>query len=84
MQTNDRTIEWRVRIIHRIDCTRNQVRHRVIGGIVRIATGEDLIRHHTDFFLDFAGIEHDNSVPRAAIEETAVGSLARAFLAADA
>src|SRR5579872_872196 len=43
-----------------------------------------LDRHGTDFFFDLNGVDHDDGVPRAAIEETAVRALAEAFLAADA
>ena len=42
------------------------------------------IRHGADFFFHFGDIHHDDGVPRAAIEEAAVGAFAEAFLAADA
>src|SRR4029077_586079 len=46
--------------------------------------GESSVRHRADFFFDLHGVHHDDGVPWAAIEETAVGALAEAFLAADA
>ena len=42
------------------------------------------VRHGADFFFDFGGIDHDDGVPRAAIQETAVRAFAEALLAADA
>ena len=50
----------------------------------RIDAGGRSIRHGADFFFDFGDVHHDDRVPRAAIEEAAVGALAEAFLAADA
>ena len=41
-------------------------------------------RHHADFFFHFGGLDHDDSVPWAAVEETAVGAFAEALLASDA
>ena len=42
------------------------------------------VRHGADFFFDFGGIDHDDGVPRAAIQEAAVRAFAEALLAADA
>src|SRR5258708_39241474 len=41
------------------------------------------VRHGADFFFDFGDIHHDDGVPRAAIQEAAVGAFAEALLAAD-
>src|SRR5882672_5231091 len=46
--------------------------------------GGSSVRHRSDFFFDFRDIDHDDGIPRTAIEEAAVGALAEAFLAADA
>src|SRR5258708_20895221 len=46
--------------------------------------GRSSIRHRADFFFHFGDIDHDDGVPRAAIEEAAVGAFAEALLAADA
>ena len=42
-----------------------------------------LNRHNPDFFFDVGGFDHGDGVPGAAIEETAFGAFADAFLAAD-
>src|SRR5260370_6484245 len=42
------------------------------------------VRHRADFFFHFGDIHHHDGVPRAAIEEAAVGAFAEALLAADA
>src|SRR5580692_8342557 len=42
------------------------------------------VRHRADFLFDFDGVDHDDGVPRAAIEEAAVRALAETLLAADA
>ena len=41
-------------------------------------------RHCADFFFYFHRVNHGDGVPRAAIEEAAVGAFAQALLAADA
>src|SRR5579862_9735594 len=43
-----------------------------------------LNRHRPDFLLDFSGIDHRDSVPRATVEEAAIRPLAQALLAPDA
>src|SRR5882762_4944461 len=42
------------------------------------------IRHWADFFFNFGDIDHDDGVPRAAIQEAAVRTLAEALLAPNA
>jgi len=42
------------------------------------------VSHCADCFFNFGDIHHDNRVPRAAIEETAVRTFAQALLATDA
>jgi hypothetical protein len=54
------------------------------GLVWRRRRGRRLVRHGADFFFDFDGVHHDDGVPRAAIEEAAVGALAKALFAADA
>src|SRR5713101_1887859 len=43
-----------------------------------------LVRHRADFFFHFGDIDHDDGVPRAAIQEAADGALTEALLTADA
>src|SRR4051812_5234711 len=43
-----------------------------------------LQRHHADFLLHFRSVDHDDGVPRTAVEEGAVRAFAGALLAADA
>ena len=50
--------------------------------IVRAESSLD--RHRPDFFFHFRGVDHDDGVPGAAVEEGSVGALAQALLAADA
>jgi hypothetical protein len=45
---------------------------------------QELIGLRPDFFFHLGNIHHDDGIPRAAIEEAAVGTLAQALLAADA
>src|SRR6267378_1898475 len=42
------------------------------------------VRHRSDDFLHFRDVHHHDSVPRAAIEEASIRSLAHALLASDA
>src|SRR6266481_4714944 len=46
--------------------------------------GGNSVRHRADFFFHCGDIDHDDGVPRAAIQEAAVGAFAEALLAADA
>ena len=46
--------------------------------------GRFLNPHHSHFLLHFRGIDHDDGVPRTAIQKTPVRPLADAFLAANA
>src|SRR5215467_7570493 len=41
------------------------------------------VGHGADFFFDFGDVHHDNGVPRAAVQEAAIGAFAKALLAAD-
>ena len=43
-----------------------------------------LVRHGTNGLFYFHGVEHDDGVPGAAVEEAAFGTFADAFFAADA
>src|SRR6267143_2936548 len=45
---------------------------------------ESSVRHRSDFFFDLGNIDHNDGVPRAAIQEAAVRALAEALLAPDA
>ena len=42
-----------------------------------------LIRHGADFFLHFGSVDHDDGVPRAAIQKAAIGTFAQTLLAAN-
>src|SRR5713226_550355 len=42
------------------------------------------VRHRADFFFDLGNIDHDDGVPRAAIQEAAVRAFTEALLAPDA
>src|SRR6266700_6275716 len=42
------------------------------------------IRHRADFFFHFRDVHHHDGVPRAAVQEAAVGAFAEAFLAPEA
>src|SRR5260370_26760856 len=46
--------------------------------------GGSSVRHVADFSFHFRSVHHDDGIPRAAIEEAAVGTLAEALLAPDA
>ena len=43
-----------------------------------------LVRHYAHFFFHLRRVDHDDGVPRAAVEERAVRTLARALLTSDA
>src|SRR3989442_4906130 len=42
------------------------------------------VRHRADFFFHFGDIDHDDGIPRAAVQEAAVGAFTEPLLAADA
>src|SRR4029077_4706945 len=41
-------------------------------------------RHGADFFFHFGNVDHDDGIPRTAIEKTAIGTFTEALLATDA
>ena len=48
------------------------------------ADSENLDRHRANFFFHFRGVHHRDRVPWTSVEEAAIGTLAEAFLAANA
>ncbi len=42
------------------------------------------VGHGADFFFDLGSVDHDDGVPRAAVKEAAIGTLAKTLFAADA
>jgi ketosteroid isomerase-like protein len=48
-----------------------------------LVIGVELVRHWADFFFDFGNVDHDNCIPWAAIEESALRAFTDALFAAD-
>lgn len=45
---------------------------------------KELVAHRANFLFHFRNVDHDDCVPRASVQESSLGTLAEAFLAADA